>query len=140
MTSKFKSIADPQHLPKLLLFCCCRSASSSTEDKELRLLDENLNCVGGEGMLQLHIRQQELLLAEFVGCNYKAHNPNVMGGGGEVLKVATLKYRTCTVLKGRKGCATLHYRVEPWEGKGRLRLTCSVSEFKNLEVGTCAVS
>jgi hypothetical protein len=61
------------------LFCFCRSASSSTEDKELRLLDENLNCVGGEGMWQLHIRQQEQVLAEGGGCNCKAHNPNLVG-------------------------------------------------------------
>jgi hypothetical protein len=62
------------------LFCYCRSASSSTEDKELRLLDENLNCVGGEGMWQLHIRHLEQVLAEGEGCNCKAHNPNLVGG------------------------------------------------------------
>jgi hypothetical protein len=56
------------------------------------------------------------------------------------MKVATLKYRTCTVSQGMKGCATLHYRVDLWEGEGRLQLTFPVSEFANLEVGTCAVS
>ncbi len=56
------------------------------------------------------------------------------------MKVATLKYKICTaVSKGMKGCATLHDRVELWEGEGRLQRTCSVSEFATLQFGTFTV-
>ncbi len=37
------------------------------------------------------------------------------------MKVATLKYRACTVSQGMKGCATLHY-TESNYGRGGERL------------------